>query len=156
MPEDRLAKVKVRDIDQLIIENPSVIDENSSLIDLLREIIKDTRSRHVYVVNKKNKLIGSVRLNNTIQYMFPATSLLQERENLQISSFMLYSSAKTVKDIMTTNPSYVFEDTLLLEMIRIMIREKVNELPVVDKQHQVIGEVNFLEVIDYYLKNIDL
>ena len=41
MPEDRLAKVKVRDIDQLIIENPSVIDENSSLIDLLREIIKD-------------------------------------------------------------------------------------------------------------------
>jgi len=35
-----------------------------------------------------------------------------------------------------------------------MIREKVNELPVINQNHQIIGEVNFLEVIDYYLKNV--
>jgi len=154
MPEDSLANVKVRDIKQLIIQNPSVLDENSSLEDLLKEIIKDTRSRHVYIINKQNKLVGSVRLNNTIQYMFPATSLLQESETLQIGSYMMYSSAKTIKDIMTTNPNYVFKDTSLSEMIKIMIREKVNELPVINKDHQIIGEVNFLEVIEYYLKNI--
>ena len=57
MPENSLANVKIRDIKQLIIQNPSVLDENSSLKDLLKEIIKDTRSRHVYIINKQNKLV---------------------------------------------------------------------------------------------------
>jgi CBS domain-containing protein len=152
MPEDKLASVKVKDVKQLIVANPSILMENSSLNELLKEIIKDSRSRHVYIINKKNKLIGSVRLNNTIQYMFPSIALLQGSDTLQVGTYMMFSSAKTVKDIMTTNPSYVFEDTALSEMIKILIREKVNELPVVDKELHVIGEVNFLEVIQYYLK----
>jgi len=68
---------------------------------------------------------------------------------------MHYSSSKVVKDIMKTNPNYVYEDSLLSEMIAIMVREKVNELPVIDKDRKIIGEVNFLKVIAYYLKNTD-
>jgi CBS domain-containing protein len=71
---------------------------------------------------------------------------------MQISSYMDYSTATSVKDIMTTNPEYVYETTSLAELIKIMIREQVNEVPVIDKDRRVIGEVNFLEIIAYYLK----
>jgi CBS domain-containing protein len=66
---------------------------------------------------------------------------------------MEYSAAKLAKDIMNTSPIYVFEDTPLAEMITIMTREKINELPVVDKKQKIIGEVNVLEIIAKYLMN---
>jgi len=119
MPGDSWLKVKVKDINQLIVKNPSTLNETSSLKDLLEEIVKDAKSRHVYIVNYQNKLIGSVRLNNTLQYMFPTISLLNENDVFQIGSYQVYSSAKSIKDIMTANPSFVYEDTLLSEMVKL-------------------------------------
>ncbi len=155
MPEEMLINKQVKDIKNLICKDPSVIFQENSLTDLLREIIKDTRSRHVYVVDDHNKLVGSVRLKNTIQYMFPSITLLQESKALQVSSYLNYSQAETVKEIMTRNPSYVHENTTLAEMIRIMVKEQVNELPVLDREFTIIGEVNFLELITYYLDNME-
>lgn len=152
MPEEQLINKRVKEIRGLICKSPSVLHENSSLLDLLREIIKDTRSRHVYVVNDQDKLVGSVRVKNTIQYLFPSLTLLQESKAMQISSYLDYSTATSVKDIMTTIPEYVYETTTLAELITIMVREQVNEVPVIDKDRRIIGEVNFLEIIAYYLK----
>ena len=41
---------------------------------------------------------------------------------------------------------------LLSEMISIMLQETVNELPVVDDEMHVVGEVNMLEAIKQYLE----
>lgn len=53
---------------------------------------------------------------------------------------------------MHPDPRYVKEETLLKEMIQIMIEEDVTELPVVDTGKRVIGEVNVIEAIAGYLK----
>ena len=153
MPEEKLAKIKVKDIRDIIVQNPATIDQDSSLEELLSKILEDSSSRHVYVINEKNKLIGSVRLNNTIMYLFPTAALMEDSEFFSVSDFMEYSSAKKVKDIMNRVCSYAFEDMYITEMIRIMIKEKVNELPVINKNFEIIGEVNVLEIISFYLKN---
>ncbi len=153
MPEEELSKIKVRDIKHLIVQDPTVISQDCSIDDLLVKILEDPRSRHVYVVNKENSLVGSIRLNNIIRYLFTTTTLLENSVSFEINSFMAYSSAKKVKDIMNTVPSYVYEDMFLSEMIRIMTKEKVNELPIIDNNKKIIGEVNVIEIIDYYLKN---
>jgi len=152
MPEEKLSKVKVKDIMHLIVKKSTTISKDSSLDQLLSKILEDTTSRHVYVVNEGNKLIGSVRLNNTIKYLFPAISLQENTDVFEIGSYMEYSNAQKVEDIMNTVCSYAFDDSMISDVIRIMIREKTNELPVVDKEFRVIGEINVLEIIMYYLK----
>jgi len=152
MPEDKLAKIQVRNIRDLIVKEPAVVKRNAPINEVLEKIIKDTRSRHAYIVDKKNVLIGSIRVNNIIQYLFPTTILLDSSESPHIGSFMEYSSATTAANIMNTNPNFVYEETSLAEMAQIMTREKINELPVVDKDKKIIGEVNILEIIAYYLR----
>ncbi len=152
MPEEKLSKIKVKDIMHLIVKKSATISKDSSLDQLLSKILEDTTSRHVYVVNEGNKLIGSVRLNNTIKYLFPAISLQENTDVFEIGSYMEYSNAQKVEDIMNTVCSYAFDDSMISDVIRIMIREKTNELPVVDKEFKVIGEINVLEIIMYYLK----
>ena len=152
MPEEKLSKIKVKDIMHLIVKKSATISKDSSLDQLLSKILEDTTSRHVYVVNEGNKLIGSVRLNNILKFLFPAISLQENTDVFEIGSYMEYSNAQKVEDVMNTVCSYTFDDTMISDVIRIMIREKTNELPVVDKEFRVIGEINVLEIIMYYLK----
>jgi len=132
MSEDKLSKIKVKDIMHLIVKEPATIFQDASLDQILHKILENTTSRHVYVINKDDKLIGSVRLNNTIKYLFPSISLLENTEAFEIGSFLGYSNAQKVEDIMNTVCSYAFDDTMISDIIRIMIREKTNELPVVN------------------------
>jgi len=53
---------------------------------------------------------------------------------------------------MNTKPGFVQSDTSVNETVKIMIEETVNELPVVDNEHRVIGDINFLEIIAAYIK----
>jgi len=153
MSEEKLLKTPVGSIKDLIAKETVIVSPDTKIKDILAKIIKDTRSRHAYIVDKNNVLIGSIRVNNVIQYLFPTTVLLDSADSFHIGSFMEYSAAKLAKDIMNTSPIYVFEDTPLAEMITIMTREKINELPVVDKNQKIIGEVNVLEIIAKYLMN---
>lgn len=151
--EEKLAKAKVADINELIVNNPAIVKEDTPIREMLESIIKDTRSRHAYVVDKNNKLIGSIRINNVIQYLFPSTILKEQQNSPKVGSFMDYLNARVAGDIMSMSPNYVFKDTPLDKMVDIMIDDKSNELPVVNKDMEVIGEVNVLEVIAFALKN---
>jgi len=154
MPERKLSKVYVKDIRDLIVKNPSTISPEASLDDLLTKIIENPVTRHVYVIDDNKVLIGSVRLNNTIEYLFPFTTIAAQKHRILISvDPFVRIEPKVVRDIMNGAPAFVFENTSLSEMVMIMMREKINELPVVNKKRQIIGEVNILEVIAYYLKN---
>ena len=149
--EKRLSEAKVKDIMYAIVKDPTVVSENESISDVLKKILKDARSRHAYIVDDSGKLIGSLRINNIIAYLFPSLVFTDEISAFPVSTFVEYTNAKAVKDIMNNDPSYVYKDTTLKEMVKIMIEEKINELPVVDKNLKVIGEVNIMELIAYYL-----
>jgi Mg/Co/Ni transporter MgtE len=154
MREEKLSNVTVESISSLIVQTPALVTPETSIETMLRHVIQDTRSRHAYVVDADNRLIGSVRFNNIIQYLFPSTILLELDDTPKISSFMEYSDATHVRQIMNTRPRYVQKSTPLAAMVRIMMEEKINELPVVDEQMHVIGEVNVLEIIAFALQDV--
>ncbi|OPX28376.1 MAG: hypothetical protein B1H06_03380 [Candidatus Cloacimonas sp. 4484_143] len=155
MTEEFLANAKVKDISKLIDADPAIITPKTSIRKALEKIIVDTRSRHAYIVDENNVLIGSIRMNNVIQYLFPTFSLMQDKETFKIGSFMEYTTAMNAVEIMNPRPVFVYEDSLISEMVTLMMRETTNEMPVVDKQKHVIGEVNVLNVIAYYLKHTE-
>ncbi len=56
------------------------------------------------------------------------------------------AKAETIKDIMHP-PIYVYEDTKILDVLEMLSRENIQELPVVDKDKRVIGDLNCLEIL---------
>ena len=59
---------------------------------------------------------------------------------------------QTVRDVMNKEPRPVQADTGLQDMARVFLKEKIIELPVVDKANRLIGQVNMYEIIKAYLQ----
>ncbi len=151
MAERSIGDMHIRDVHRLIIENAATIGAERPLSELLEKIIADPRSRHVYVVDEKGILTGSVRLHAVVKQLFPLTTATSSGEFRTLEILATYD-AKTVGDIMDESPVFVQEETTVNEAVQLMVAEGVNELPVVDTRGRVIGEVNFLEVIAAYLE----
>jgi len=152
MKETILSKTLVKEINYLVVKNPTTVHKDTSIKEVLQSIVNDLHTRHAYVVDDKGKLLGTIRVNYVIQYLFPTVALLESREIPQVGNFMEFYNAKTAEDIMNANPVFVYQNSTLGELVKLMIEEKINEIPVLDKNKKVIGEVNILEIIMHYLK----
>lgn len=152
MLNDRFSDdLTVADIRRLLVEKATVITLDQDHRSLLAKMIEDPRTRHVYVVDERGVLIGSVRMNTIVEYLFPLSSAIERGGAQTISSLARFGSS-CFEEFMNEDPCFVEESTPLSEVARIMVREKVNELPVVDDKRHVIGEVNVYEIIAAYLK----
>lgn len=149
-----LSTVKVADIRNLIVDVPTVLKQEATISELLHTMIDDYRTRHVYVVDDEGKLIGSVRMNMVVQYLFPMETVM-ETVWPNFEDMFINFSARTVKEIMKKNPFYVYESDTLSDMAKILMKEKINELPVVDKDMKLIGQVNVYEAIKSYLESAE-
>jgi len=67
--------MNVGEVHRLIVENATTITLDKPLDELLKKIVEDPRTRHVYVIDNKNILMGSVRLNSVLEYLFAMTSM---------------------------------------------------------------------------------
>jgi len=152
MRETKLSKTLVKDIDYLVVKNPTTVHKDTPIKKVLQSIVNDLHTRHAYVVDDNNKLLGSIRVNYVIQYLFPTVTLLENKEIPQVGTFMEFYNAKTAEDIMNANPVFVYQSSTLGELVKLMMEEEINEIPVLDKDKNVVGEANILEIIMHYLK----
>jgi CBS domain-containing protein len=143
-----LGKIPIKDVRNLVVQNPSTISPDGNIDELLSKINENLKTRHVYVVDKNNKLVGSVRINSIVQYLFPMSAILSA--GVSTAQFNVNLLSQNVSDIMKKDPFSVKEDDLLSKVGKIMIKEGINEVPVVDDAMHLIGEVNIFEVIEAY------
>ncbi len=146
----KLGDMKVADIQHLLVKEPTVINKKQSIKELLAGIIDDSRTRHIYVVDKAGVLIGVVRMNRVVQYLFPFGAMIEQGSELSIGNLANFE-AENVQDIMDENPHFVKESTSLSDMADILIQQKINELPVVNDDMHIVGQINVYEVIMAYL-----
>ena len=144
-----LGKMQVFEVRNLVVETPTTIGPNENMDELLVKINEDFKTRHVYVVDKADKLIGSVRMNSIVQYLFPMGSVMSSGlstiGNMEINFF-----SHKVSDIMKRDPFFVKEDAALSSIARLFINEKINELPIVESDMTLIGQINVYEIIEAY------
>ena len=100
------------------------------------------------MIDEENKLLGSVRINSIVQYLFPMSAILSA--GVSTAQFNVNLLSQKVSDIMKKDPFTVKEDDVLSTVGKIMIKEGINEVPVVDDEMHLIGEVNVFEVIEAY------
>lgn len=145
-----LGDLRVKDIHHLLVENPASLPAGAPLRDVLAKMIEDLRTRQVYVVDDECRLLGTVRMNSVVEYLFPYNATIQHSNSLY-ALYIPKVGAQTAADLMISPPVRVTGETTLGEMARLMIKEGVNELPVVDEQEHLIGQVNTYETINAYL-----
>ena len=146
-----LNALTVENIWELVVDNPTTIGPDASLPELLETMVEDTRTRHVYVVDEQRQLIGVVRSNTVTGLLFP----LQVMGSVILDFYAFRHvnlDGKTVREVMYKKPRSVRPDTHLDELARILLQEKITELPVVDAHNRLVGQVNVYEIVKAYLQ----
>ncbi len=109
--------------------NP-IVREDSVVKDVLLEIT-NARAGSASVVDKKGKLLG----------IFTDGDL---RRHLEKNADIVN---KKIKDVMTKNPVTISKDCLAAEALKIMQAKKIDEVPVVDKNHRPIGLLDVQDLL---------
>ena len=146
---NNLGRMSISEVRNLIVKEPTTIHLNDEIDELIKKINENLKTRHVYVIDDNRKLIGSVRMNSIVQYLFPMAAILSagitSTTKLDVNLF-----SYKVADIMKQDPFSVKEDSKLGDIAMIMIKEKINEFPVVDDDMRLIGQINVYEIIEAY------
>lgn len=121
--------LKVEDIMRRGDANP-VVDENILVKDVLLEITR-ARAGAACVVNRSGRLVG----------IFTDGDLRRHIEsNPNVVSLK-------VKDVMTRTPKIIEKHKLAVEALQILKSKKIDEVPVVDKNHRPIGLLDVQDLL---------
>jgi len=106
------------------------VKEDTCVKDVLLAITK-ARCGSACILNKKGKFVG----------IFTDGDL---RRNLETTPDIL---SKQVKDIMTKNPATISKDKLAVDALKILQDRKIDELPVIDNKHRLVGLLDVQDLL---------
>ena len=146
-----MRKITVSEVYKIFTKKPALVSEETSIEDVINELLKDPASRSVYVVNKDNKLSGII----TTTVLLKTTHFLKGKQTLRkedsLNAYKIIS-AKYAKDI-AHPPVFVYEDTDIIDALEKMIDENIQELPIINREKKVIGDLNCLELLKILWEN---
>jgi len=151
LKESRLSAYKVKDVRHLHTEFPVCIKQNEEISVVLKSGISEKHCRNIYVVNDDNQLVGVIRMKEMLQNIFPMTAM-SEGSNLNIRNIPVMR-ATIASELMLKKPACVSEDTPLNKTVLTLLRENLLELPVVDHDGKIIGQLDASEVIAFSLSS---
>lgn len=61
----------VSEIRELLVKDATVVHKGDSVDLVIDKLLENPISRHVYVTDGNNKMVGYIRMNNIIEYIFP-------------------------------------------------------------------------------------
>ena len=145
-----LNALTVSDVYDLLVKKPTTINPDSSIVEMLEKMIEDLKTRHIYIVDDNNRLLGVVRMTTVAEMLFPLVTIEEITSDPYLFRNIKFD-AQSVHEVMNKNPRMVHMDTGLHELARIFVEEKVTELPIVDDSNVLLGQVNMYEIIKAYL-----
>ena len=142
-----MKRIRVSDIRQLITKEASLVGPEDPLTKVAEEIVRDPKTRSVYVVDEEGKLLGIITVHLLIQFLYypyiPA-------ELISYDLPFLLSREPKAGDIMQP-PVWARDDESVTDVLVKMFKHGLEELPVVDDEMRVVGDLNILEFIDAWL-----
>jgi len=142
MRKNMVEEVKIKDMRMLVTPFPTFVEKKASADDIAKTLIAHPNLKSVYVVDDKLKLVGRVTLKRLMKHEFM---------NLIPSSFEYFDALefignKSAEEIMTA-PIYVKDnDTLKTAFVK-MYENDLEELPVVDDNIHLIGNIDLIELL---------
>ncbi|MBC7108176.1 MAG: CBS domain-containing protein [Methanomassiliicoccales archaeon] len=140
----RFTETIVGDVYDLIVKRPSTVKSSAKIRDAIEEMLQNPVSRKVYVVDDDGKLIGTVT-TETILRLLGYRVGVRESGAISFYRFLRDALKEDVMSVMQKSTA-VKKETKLTEVLQLMIENHLNDLPVIDDQGRLIGEVISLEL----------
>lgn len=150
LSEKPLGALNVGDIQHLVVNEPSAIGPDASVDEVLRCMLADLRTRSVYVVDDDRRLLGCVRMDRVVDRLFPLEAIVTQSFEVSLRDASALN-AKTARDLMIKGVTAVKDGTSLADVAKTLMKDRVQELAVVDEAGRLVGEVNVYEIIKAYL-----
>ncbi len=139
----------VEEVMDLVTKTASTVREDAPLEDVLREMLRDPRTQSVYVVDPEGRLVGIVTMDMALKYLY--SEFIPPRY-LQFNVSLMEGSNARAKDIMLP-PVYVKRSESIEDAFVRMFENHLTEIPVVDEEMHVVGDLHGIELIAKKLKS---
>ncbi len=125
----------------------------SPLSDAIDALIGADQSTKVYVVDEEGVLVGTVTIN---------TLMRQVGYRLKVREVGITSYFRFLREVFKENvdefmddPTPVMHDTTVVEATRFIVEHHLNDLPIVDGEDRLIGELKSVEILERSRKLFD-
>jgi predicted transcriptional regulator len=132
------------------INNVPFVEKNLDINSILTILNKN---KHVWVVDSKENLhiLGVVTESDTLMLFSPPYTPMQSFDKPTLQSLQ-YGLSVTAEEIMSKNPINVSPEEKIKDVIIIMKQHKVKQMPVVDENYKLLGEVTLHQFIEEFNK----
>jgi predicted transcriptional regulator len=142
--EKKFDELLVGDVFERIVKKPSMVQEDALIGEAIDQMLVNPLSRKVYVVATDGKYVGTVN-TDTILRLIGYRVGVRDSGNLSFIRFMRDAFKEDVKNIMSRGRT-ITKDMKLTEAMKIMVDDHLNDLPVVDQDGKLVGELVSLEL----------
>ena len=146
MIEKDFKDLLVGDVYNLLVTKPAVAKKGSKLREALDALVDRPITRKVYIVDKENKLVGTITIETLLRQVGYRTGARKEG----LTSFFKFLGEifkEDVDDFMNKTPITVTKEDALVDATKLMVENHLNDLPVIDGEGHLVGELNSLEII---------
>ncbi len=125
-----------------------LVKENDAIIEFFNMLSKGRNADYGFVVDVQGRLKGII---TPVQLLnFCKVKLASGAEDMSSRELMKYLDAKDVRDIMMPAVSVRPSDNIKTALI-LMGRHNLETLPITDKDEKVLGDINFMEIMEYFI-----
>lgn len=135
----------VADVYHLMVQPASTVEEDAKLGDVVDAMIKHPLSRQVYVVDGEGKVLGAVDAETVLRLLGYRVGV-QRNKGISAFGFLRDTLKERAVDVMReVRP--VTKDTKLTAALQIMLDDRMADLPVVDDQGRLVGELISMDML---------
>jgi CBS domain-containing protein len=138
-----MRNLSVRDLMAYSQTPPSVVRADATLREVAAQLIADRSTREVYLVDEAGRYFGVITVRRLARFVF--THHVPDQSST--TELLDLVSARNAGDLAIRKPVCVGEDDSVEQLLGVMFRFEVDEIPVVDAQRVVVGKIGMLELI---------
>jgi CBS domain-containing protein len=150
-PYRNIKDVSVEDVFELVVADAATVMSDQKLEDTVGSMVKRPLSQKVYVVDEEKRLLGTITMQNILRrvgYIYG----VREKGIASFFKFLRDVMQDNVEDFMEKEPVKVTKKDKILDALKLMVEHNLNNLPVVDENNVLIGELDAVEVLMTSLK----
>ena len=142
--EKRFSDLLVSDVSDKLVLKASSVKRDAKIRDVIEQMIANPLSRKVYVVDEGGRYIGTVNTETILRLLGYRVGVRKDG-GISFVRFLRDAFKEEAASVMAKGLT-VAPNTKLTAALDIMLDEHLNDLPVVDEEGKLLGELVSLEL----------
>jgi len=151
----RPMKLLVKDVFEIAKTLSLIVDEGEPIHKIIKHYVENPSLRGIFVVDKERRLKGIVTRTDLLQWAKFRIGAYASNDSLIVDKINRYVYSTTAKDIVHrySSETYVKPEDNLTSALEMMLNEDILDIPVVDEEKRIIGDLILSEVLDAIVRS---